>query len=412
MDYYKFGFVIVDVNITAWEPEKSHNWTCPTPDPDIAGIGVVLSFLIAGLMTTFSSITAAVLESRINEDGGVIFLPGSIHRWLSLGMTPQKREKCRFWREIFKRLIINLADQQLITGFSLLIIAYIVEPWPLSIRGQYWPARLSLVIYLSCLSSSSHLACMLTLNKYLKDHSGLAKLRIFFIIIFAIVLSISIGLGNTFNVLAYALSLILTHIDSETAFDTSLKIANAILYGFPPLIALHVYWTAVFQLLPREQDRLERLISRFYHKFFSRLVPGRMLQKIFGPRKSAKLRSAIKRFFWWCLFLNPPMIFAMQIIFAIISIVFIFFQKFGGPSHVDPDHYEFNCRGLNNDDENKWGFGQMLAMFVLVLPVLAALETYLGKAPHLFCHAPYPHLLTYHLIYRRKVRTRQAHGRA
>lgn len=150
VSYYNYGSVIADLNITAYtllfqnhpdyalsisslQAEREH-LTCPLPDADVAGIGVVISFLIAGLMTTLASITAAILESRIDEDdGGLIFMPGFIHRWLARGMTDRKRERCKFWRDILERLILNLADQQLITGISLIVIGYIVrDKLPLS----------------------------------------------------------------------------------------------------------------------------------------------------------------------------------------------------------------------------------------------------------------------------------------
>lgn len=379
--YLRYGFVNVDVQGRVYLPDTPEvartNLTCPNADSDIAGIGVVTSFLIAGLMTTFASITAAILESRIN-DGGPILLPGFLHRWLGRRMNDVKRERCRFWRDIFERLILNLADQQLITGFSLLIIAYIVQPWPLSPMGRRWPSRLSLVIYLSCLSSSSHLACMLTLHKYLKGHAGLAKLRIFFIILFAMVLAISIGLGQTFSVVGYIQYQILWRVNSNTAYTLSLYIGGALLYGLPPLIALHVYWTAVMQLWPSARHRIKKMIRHFYHGYGSRLVPRKVLMGVLGSKWSNKFTSAIKQIFWWLLFLNPPMIFALQILFAKISIAFLLMQKFAGPTSKDicPDClYPYMCQGLNNPNENQWGFGQMLSMFVLVLPILAAIET-------------------------------------
>lgn len=382
--YYYYGFVTVDLNLT--QTNHSGHGSCPQSDPDIAGIGVVTSFLIAGVMTTALSITAAILESMINEENGHIHLPKFLHNRIARGVTDRQRESCIFWREVLERLILNLADQQLITGFSLLIIAYIVQPSPVTEAGKLWPARLSLVIYLSCLSSSSHLACMLTLQKYLKLHPALAKLRIFFIILFAVALSISIGLGQTFSVVGYILNKILAAADSKTAYNLSLYIGNGLLYGFPPAIALHVYWTAVLQLLPDTKRHIKEVISRMYHSWGHKLVPGKMLRRILGEESAHQLRRSAKATLWWLIFFNPPMIFAMQVIYANISLVFVLLQKFGGPSPSqvcwDPAECDlyFMCKGLDNEEENKWGFGQMLAMFVLLLPFLAAVETYQGES--------------------------------
>lgn len=382
--YYLHGLVVLDYDISAFIPDS--NSTCPGPNPDIAGIGVVISFLVAGTITTVASITAAILGSRIDDDDSTIFLPGFVHRWLARDMTPTKREWCRFWRDILERFILNMADQQLITGFSLLIIGYIVEPWPLNLKGRLWSSRFALVVYLSCLSSSSHLACMLMLHKYLREHSGLAMLRVFFIILFALILSVSIGLGSTFLVIGYGLKLIFSRLIKT--YDASLRLAGIFTYTSAPLIALYVYWTAVLQLLPSAKDRVKNAVRYIHRRFIRCIIPYNALNKLLGPRLSRSLGASVKIVFWWLLFLNPPIIFTLQVLFAMISIIFVVFQKFLGPTSKDRcvDCYQYQaCVGLNNVDENKWGFGQMLAMFVLALPFLAALETYFGGSPYSAC---------------------------
>ncbi|KAL1304000.1 hypothetical protein AAFC00_000442 [Neodothiora populina] len=359
---------------------QRNHWVCPAPDADIAGVGVITSFLIAGLMTTLASITAAVLEAMISDnEGGFIFMPRFVHARLSSEMTQRELARCRFWRNILERLILNLADQQLITGISLLVIGYIVQPWPLSEKGRLWPARLSLVIYLSCLSSSSHLACMLSLHKYLRRHPVLAKLRMILIIIFALFLSISIGLGQTYYVLSIFYSWIFSSHQQGNGRDVSTSAGDIIMYVIPPMVALHVYLIAALQLMPSIRDSIKNAIRSLYRNRGRRLVPTRLLDRLLGPRWSDRVGQITKRIFWFCLFLNPPVIFAAQIMFAIISVTFILIQKFAvpPPSPPPPDfHADLFCSGLDNQSENQWGFGQMLAMSVLILPFLAALETY------------------------------------
>lgn len=57
-------------------------------------------------------------------------------------------------------------------------------------------AHFALIAYLSCLSSSSHLAAIMTLRMYLEDNQTLALFRITFISLFAVLLSVSISLNK------------------------------------------------------------------------------------------------------------------------------------------------------------------------------------------------------------------------
>lgn len=227
---------------------------------------------------------------------------------------------------------------------------------------------------------------MLSLHKYLKEHSALAKLRMFFIVLFAIFLSISIGLGQTYYVLGWFSARVLAITRGAGKTKSSWHIVNIIMYVLPPVVALHVYCTAVLQLWPDKQKHIKDSIRKFYRKFGVRVMPERLLQKVLGQKLSAKCRHASKQVLWFIIFLNPPVIFAFQIIFAMISFAFILIQKFAEPPKFFKDCKgspkelcdSLLCQGLNNNNENQWGFGQMLAMALLVLPFLAAIETYQG----------------------------------
>jgi hypothetical protein len=56
---------------------------------------------------------------------------------------------------------------------------------------------------------------------------------------------------------------------------------------------------------------------------------------------------------------------------VILSATLVLTQKFAAPE--EPESF---C-GLHDDEENVWGFGQMLSIVMLLLPVIAALQTYL-----------------------------------
>lgn len=59
-----------------------------SPDPDIAGIGVVISFSIAALAATFASIVAAFLDAALLDEKA--FLPKALQRALNDGRDLSK----------------------------------------------------------------------------------------------------------------------------------------------------------------------------------------------------------------------------------------------------------------------------------------------------------------------------------
>lgn len=146
--------------------------------------------MIASLLTTIASIAAALLDAAVGDE--MAFFPSWLQKWLSRGLSTQAVDNRKLWRRVLDRLILGFADQQLITGFALLASGYVtVFPGP---EGG-WPndgAHWNLVVYMSCLSSSTHLACVLTLRKYFGRHKLTAIIRVVLIILFSLMLIPSI----------------------------------------------------------------------------------------------------------------------------------------------------------------------------------------------------------------------------
>jgi hypothetical protein len=147
--------------------------------------------VLAALLTTTASIAAAVLDEILMAE--TAFLPKKLNGLFSNDQSPERIRRCRFWRNVLDRLILALADQQLVTGFSLMLTGWIVYPQDLD------SAHFTLIVYLSCLSSSSHLAAIVTLRKYFEDNQTLALFRITIISLFALLLSVSISLTSAFG---------------------------------------------------------------------------------------------------------------------------------------------------------------------------------------------------------------------
>ena len=151
--------------------------------------------MIASLLTTIASVAAALLDAAVEEPMAVF--PSWLQNWLSRGLSTTQLNNRKLWRRVLDRLILGFADQQLITGFALLVSGYVtVFPgpeggWPFD--GAHW----NLVVYMSCLSSSTHLACVLTLRKYFGIHKLTAIIRVVLIILFSLLLIPSIIVSLT-----------------------------------------------------------------------------------------------------------------------------------------------------------------------------------------------------------------------
>jgi hypothetical protein len=118
----------------------------------------VIPFVVAALTTTASSIVASTLEGMVMDKNA--FLP---HKWklrLNRGLNNASIKRRFFFRRVLDRHILSLADQQLITGFALVLAGHI------KFTSEIQGAHFSLIVCLGCLSSSPHLAGVITLRKY------------------------------------------------------------------------------------------------------------------------------------------------------------------------------------------------------------------------------------------------------
>lgn len=132
---------------------------------------------------------------------------------------------------------------------------------------------------------------------------------------------------------------------------------------------LWTFWTGIWQTVPVLRARFQAWLKRAVWPLAKRAGLGRCwscIQRSLPERKSQKLR----RMFWSTLvyicFLSPMTIFLVQVAFALISVSMALGQKFDPGSEYD------GC-SLNSPEENEMGYGQVLAILLLVLPAIVTL---------------------------------------
>ena len=370
---------------------------------------VVVSFTASCLITTLASIVAAVLDYVAGTDQPL--LP---HRWQPKNITPALREKCLFARRILDRLILDFADQQLVTGFALLISAWVklhsnaalesldpaLQKQSLRFPNTALPnAEFSLIVFLCMASSSSHLASILVLREYMESHRSSARLRMVLMVIFAAFLAVTIALASSLTayfawVIVKIFSIAVDPNTTPPAWVSVLILALCI--AVPLLLTMAIFWLCTLQLSPRLKGAVKRNVSsiilarlrrwfrlsKIWHSVVMRLLPQRWRQPF---------TKTVKRVFWFMVLGNESIIFTFQIILALLSMIWVGLQRLGTP----PEFWEqlpssdgselVPTRILLCSLHNVAGkgeiasFGQLLPLIFLVLPLFSAYGSYIGQ---------------------------------
>ncbi|XPS99497.1 pre-rRNA-processing protein esf1 [Ascochyta lentis] len=329
-------------------------------EPDIAGVGVVLSFVLASVMTTAASILAMILDHAHDSKGRFTFrapLKYVRERFLD---TEWKKDYA--WRPFLDPLIIGLGDQQLVTGYAVLLSGWIkVAQNTFEVQG----AHFVLILYVCALSSSSHLAALITLRKYFRKYKLIAKIRITLVILFAVCL---------FASMIAAICMPPTTVSHGDTSTVERSRVQRLAFLVPMLFILIGFSTALVCILysPDRKRRASRA-SDASASSMTRIVRRLTDQKSTLHSCSPRVLMAPAHFglrLVYVLFLNPLIALMVQILLATLSAVLVLTQKFAKPGGR-------SVCGLQDEGENVWGFGQTLSVAMLLLPVLGAVGVFL-----------------------------------
>ncbi|KAF2750479.1 hypothetical protein M011DRAFT_397244 [Sporormia fimetaria CBS 119925] len=306
-------------------------------DPDIAGIGVVISFVLASIMTTSASIIAMLLDHAHEHKAD--FSIADPEKYLKDHVLPTQWKKEYAWRPFLDPLIIGLGDQQLVAQGSF------------EVQG----AHFVVILYICALSSSSHLAALITLRKFLRKYRLVAKIRVALVIIFAIFL-----IGSMLASIAMPIKYVADHKGGEPA-EAQYRVQQ-MTFLFPMFFIVFGFSTALVCILYRPHQKHSPGIGDIELRPSFPIVPAR--------RRLSRPTNVVLRLI--CnLFLNPLVTFTVQILLATLSVVLVLSQKFSTPN--DKEKW---CE-LQDRGENAWGFGQTLSVVMLLLPAMSAGQMYL-----------------------------------
>jgi hypothetical protein len=220
-------------------------------------------------------------------------------------------------------------------------------------------AHFVLILYICALSSSTHLAALITLRKYFRRYKLIAKIRIALVIVFALFLLAS---------MIAAIS-IPKKVGTNDSGVTEQHRVQTLSFLVPMIFMLIGFTTAIATIIyqPEHESNLLRRANSCEPVIFG------------GCRRAESITSPTQFCLKIILFLilNPLISFIIQIVLATLSLVLVLSQKFSVPE--EPDKW---C-GLSNRGDDVWGFGQTLSVVMLLLPAMSAGQTYLEGRQHI-----------------------------
>ncbi|RDW58273.1 hypothetical protein BP5796_12203 [Coleophoma crateriformis] len=148
-----------------------------------AGPGVLAAFMLSSILTLLLSVFTLALQhfEHLNRTN-----------WITQRLkhySPDPKNPLGFWIEQLELFVLALSDQQLLTGLLLLVCAY-GKYWSFSLRcggNNMWHA-----VDVVCFSSLTHAATLLTLRSYFRRHRILAAIRVLFMYIIYILLLVAL----------------------------------------------------------------------------------------------------------------------------------------------------------------------------------------------------------------------------
>lgn len=322
-------------------------------------------------------------------------LPERFNAWLQRRSLRRSRKNKEKYRRVLDQVMISLADQQLLTGIAVIISGYVRAtnerifnsklPYILRLQENHF----HMIIYMSCLSSSAHLACLITLRRCFSAHSVPALIRLVLVVVFALLLAASFLISWPFGF--YMLALYVTYKNFEIR-GPDWKLPPSVLALFWTLNALAIlflfypFWIAIINIFEDFKLKIRERISNLWHTEY-RWMPTYWIRtgyhRLHGSGKKTrgclhKAERLASRIFWSILLGSTRAAFFQQVFFFRVSLAWVLAQKTAN----SPRKNEM-C-DLTSTGEGRWGFGQILALLLLAQPMLSGVAAYYGTSRSYF----------------------------
>ncbi len=271
--------------------------------------------------------------------------------------------------EEHEKFIISMSDQQLVTGLAILVALYIKS---CSVSVYSFEIALSLA-YFSC---SIHISTLTVLRRYLQKYKTLAFVRVVLMVTLAIMLLAGLLIlqsGTFYELPATKLGCVLADFDSHVSQNLSwVQIGNTVMVCW---FIISAYMNFIFELY---DGWFPKFPGNWYFWFAlsvgmtqhdkndqCKILSGWQKEKVLSEIKDQRL-SRIRKI----LIFTPYILeeFSRSFLYKILWMLFYF--TFG----VSAFCVYWTQQGLYKHVLDVWGFGQLVPVFLLVLPLLSAYE--------------------------------------
>lgn len=153
-------------------------------DPNIHKSDQIIVAFITTSCVTISIILCSFLLGLIRDEG-----TNAIDKWVMKHLQKStvlraRVERTKFWQPITEGLVLNLSDQQFLTGISILIAGFLNH---CSISVYHF----TIVYDLAYFASSTHMSSLLVLQVYLSERPSLRDWRVGLMLVELILMSAS-----------------------------------------------------------------------------------------------------------------------------------------------------------------------------------------------------------------------------
>lgn len=345
----------------------------PGANPDIAGVGVCIPVSIGGdirliksqiLLAFFVTACAAVLLSLAAYIGG--FLPSHYLRRVDRRIfRANSRNQHSRWRDIIEQVMLSVSDQQLVTGLAILVAGY-YEMMNNNLSVYHW----QIVVYLAWLSSAVHIASLTLLRDVFNNNPTLRNLRVAGMLILLALLEVAmwpIRFTADLDVEYKGMPVRCWWKPTEMRNPRPLGVDLAYVdpnWVLTVVMLLLAYVWKLSQLFESSRGFVRRwLVAK------PEAAIERLMRKAALSHRSGRLRWLTAIYIHFVTYAEFAESFAASIIYLCLALPYGITLIIGNRLSMDDEVIA---------GEQSLTFGQLVPLFLLVLPILQVLELSLG----------------------------------
>ncbi|KAB8596105.1 hypothetical protein FH972_025814 [Carpinus fangiana] len=342
------------------------------PDPDIGGIGVIASFLTSAY-ASFVLVLFAYVRGLV---------PGRLLTIADRSFYRVKPRDSPAWTEAVELVVLVISDQQIVTGVAMLLTGFVKLR---TITIYHW----HIVVYAAWVSSNVHLTTLTILRFYLQERSLLRTIRLGgMMVLLLLLLAALFPLVNAdWNIITY----------DYCGVNCPLGEGNCCLTTYFPSTPVYCIWLTVSDWRDNVNPDtiLSYIILMFSYawkagllystgeakfRYYVRTLPERKLEVSIRKRvqslrsrsmslvNDVKIRFLLAVYTVWLALNDYGESFAASLLVLIFGLLWGHI-KITTVREASPEV---------SATEDVWGFGQIMPLLLLMLPVLAVVESYVN----------------------------------